>query len=264
MPDLTNSLCPADSDNQTSFSIWENSVGEIPVLTLRPLIEKGLPRIMIIYGGTTKKNFRLTVRQNYAEKLAHWGFIVHCFDFRSNLEGNSLTDFGLYDRLQDLRAVFGWLAGYRLYRHIPLVLLGVSMGGYLAVHLAVERPQDVYKLILIAPAAYADKACQPEIKFGQQFRSIISEPDSWRTSSIFKKMRSIRVPSLIIRFEKDEVVPTAITDCYFSGDAYSLRMLEREMITFKNMTHGSIFTDPKKKEMVLNFAARFLFPSSSG
>lgn len=197
---------------------------DIPILTLRPddkKAERG-QRILIIYGGSEKENQRQKIAGFWGKTLTDCGFILHCFDFRSNLSRKRFKEFGLYDRLEDVREVFRWLrsassgsaGGYPAYQ-MPLSVMGVSMGGYLAALLAAENPFLMHSLILVAPAAYHDQACQPGVCFGPAFRQAISEPEfGWRNCGAFERARYIAADCLLVAYENDEIVPREIPDAY--------------------------------------------------
>src|SRR3989344_2643737 len=140
----------------SGINVAENIVGNgIPVTTIKPLKNERPQELLIIYGGSTKKNFRRVVKEKWGEELARRGFTVHCFDFRSNLPDHDFYQFGLWDRRSDAFSVALWLLNRK---KNPLTLVGGSMGGHLAVEIASFFgnffPSHVANLVLVAPAAY--------------------------------------------------------------------------------------------------------------
>lgn len=186
--------------------------GVIPVIRLRSSSEdSNRGNLVIIYGGTKDENYRFRTSA-FGGKLACLGFNVFCFDFRSNLDASRFEEFGLYDRLNDSREVVLWV---RDNQGGPLSLLGVSMGGSLAVNIAAELGKKVKNLFLVAPAAYHREAMKPEVKFGPQFSEIIREPRSWHNSNSFEEAKKISANTLIIQFRDDQIVPKQIPMDYW-------------------------------------------------
>ncbi|MBI4160519.1 MAG: alpha/beta hydrolase [Candidatus Yanofskybacteria bacterium] len=249
-----------------SFSrvrVGADSGQSLSLTTLRPFKSKEFGRqILIIYGGTVEKNFVEMVRRSLAMDLLRLGFVVHCFDFRSNKEGTRFHNYGLYDRVEDARSAIEWLANQEKY--LPLSVLGVSMGVYVAIRAIAESHVKVENLILVAPAAYADAACRPDIKFGRKFSEIIRRFESWRESSIFKQAGQIGISSdvLMIVYGRDSVIPSEITKEYeiaflkssLSGNSGS-RFCR---VTLKELDHGGLFTDRAKRNSVVGVIKEFL------
>lgn len=179
----------------------------VPVIGLRSLADGSSGKhgnIVVIYGGVKEENFRFKVAESLGKKLAGLDFNVYCFDFRSNLDISRFNEFGLHDRLEDAREVVSWVLESE---KAPLSLLGVSMGGPLAVAIAAELGDKIKNLFLVAPAAYHRDAMKPEVKFGPRFSEIIREPESWRESDSFKEIKGICANILVIQFRQDDVVP---------------------------------------------------------
>lgn len=193
------------NSDYTVFIRMENDV--IPMIGLRSGGSCRHGSLVIIYGGSKEENFRFKVAGFLGSKLAELGFRVYCFDFRSNLCASRFHKFGLYDRLQDAREVVRWILKWE---RTPLSLMGISMGGPLAVTIAAELKEKVRNLFLIAPAAYAREVMNPEMKFGPQFSKIIRGPESWRKTDSFEEAKCVLSHTLIIQFLDDRVVPRQV------------------------------------------------------
>lgn len=240
--------------------------GKIPLMTILPSNKvQALPHdLLIIYGGTTEPNFRFVVRNNWGEPLARLGFTVYCFDFQSNLPKNNFYDFGLWDRTVDAIRVLRWLLDKPFGK--PLTLIGVSMGGHIATQLAGEFGNSISNLILVAPAAYHDRAIRPSIKFSPtadgEFTRILRDENAypWRESSIFTVARNmVRARPHIMAFCEDEVVkeiPFAYFEHFVRGQAVADR--PAPSITVFPGRHAGNFADSQRIALILDHIADFL------
>lgn len=250
---------------ETSFSHWERIIERgVPLITLKPIAEKIPQEILIIYGGSREAGFRKVVKKKWAENLVHRGFTVHCFDFRSNVEGNDFYQFGLWDRLIDTQIVINQLM-QQMFRD-PLTLVGVSMGGHIATQIASELGNRLANLVLVAPAAYHDTAIRPGLKFSPpgtaedhhdprgEFTRILQQSEKWRESSIFSLAQQVKACPLIIYYLRDEVVgevPLKYLTSFLRGG------LSPEFTTIDRDHRGS-FTHPQKIKLVLDHITDFL------
>lgn len=251
----------------------ENRIGpgskEISIYTAYCNSPDHLGRILIIYGGTTEKNFSHTVRFFWAEHLARLGFVVHFFDFRSNLGDSKFSDYGLYDRLQDSKAVIDYLLSKQaLFKHLPLSLMGLGMGGHLAVLVAsdYEYREQVKNLILIVPAAYNDKALSPNVKFGSEFSKIIRTRDDRRLSTIFSRSRRIKANCLVVACKKDEIVPSEIPWLYFLHLAQprdSAARSYKRICELNDYGHHGNYDDSEKRGLIVQHLLSFFKNSKS-
>ena len=194
--------------NATAFSYintqWVR--GTIPVSSLLPLGRVPKRNILVVYGGSREYNFRHKIKPVFGESLAHLGHAVHLFDFRSNTPGNIFNQHSLFDRYLDTRAVYEWLVGESGYNQCPTTVIGVSMGGPLAIRLAEQFPA-IQELILIAPAAYSRFVFNRGVRFGPRFKKIINLPVSWITSQSFAELQRVGAPVLLIIYLRDNVIP---------------------------------------------------------
>lgn len=267
-------------ERERSFLLKETMVaGAIPLVTICPVVGGLLHELLVIYGGTKEKDFRKVVKVNWAEELASLGYQVYCFDFRSNL-AEDFYQFGLFDRIMDTARVTNWLLN-RPFKY-PLTLVGVSMGGHIATQLAGELGNKIANLILVAPAAYHDKAVQPNVKFSPpetwkdnnnpagKFTRIIKGyvedgdltgryfPGGWKESSVFSMARRVTVPTLVIRFTQDEVageVPHVYFESFLRRGA-DFDGLSRMVV--RPGGHGGTFTDPERIEFLLKEIVNFI------
>jgi len=145
--------------------------------------------------------------------LPEQGYQVLMLDYRGY--GLSAGEPGLPEVYQDIEAAFAWLEKAPEVQDRPLVLLGQSLGGALAVHYLAQHPErraQLQALVLDGvPASYREVA-----------RSVLSEawltwplqvPLSWLVpdgdSAIQAMPRLTGVPMLLYHSLDDEVVPLA-------------------------------------------------------
>lgn len=204
------------------FTIWERTVTAdgLHLHTLKPIAESAIRgQILIIYGGTVWKNYARHVVKPFAEHLARAGFVTHFFDFRSNLPQHNFFDYGLFDRIEDTQKVIHFIFS-EFVSLVPdqppprtLSLLGVSMGGHVAVELAAEFGGHIKNLFLVAPAAYHHIACLPEIKFGPMFKVLINhlgfDSNEWAKSQIFQRAKMVIARTFIVCYPNDKIVGEA-------------------------------------------------------
>ena len=229
-------------------------VNVIPVIRLRSTAEdSNRGNLMIIYGGIKEENFRFTVTM-LGGKLASLGFNVFCFDFRSNLDSSKFEKFGLCDRLDDAREVALWV---RDNQGGPFSLLGLSMGGPLAVRVASELGEKVKNLFLVAPAAYHREAMKPEVKFGPRFKEIISVPESWRETDSFEEIKGICTNILVIKFRDDDVTPQQ-PKIYFDNIGSKATLTRQVRLVILEGGHNGTYTHPQRQEEIIGAIRDFL------
>lgn len=113
-------------------------------------------RLRAIRAGSG--NPTLVLLHGYGESLTTWRSVVDRLAEEHRVIAVDLPGFGgsdKPDRPYSLPAMTGWLSDFLdRWTSGPLVLVGHSMGGAIAAALALERPDRIEKLILIAPAGY--------------------------------------------------------------------------------------------------------------
>ncbi len=93
----------------------------------------------------------------------------------------------------------------QFYHHLstdqPHTVIGHSLGGALAVKLAVLCPEKINRLILFCPAVYADDAYA--VNFGQGFTQVISSPFSFLNTDVFEFLKRFRGKLVLVMGEHD-------------------------------------------------------------
>lgn len=244
------------------YSVFIKVVNEtIPVIGLRSFVGgSGEKRggVVVIYGGSTEENFRFTVSDFLGEKLAGLGFDVYCFDFRSNLDASRFYEFGLYDWLLDAREVVKWVLEKE---KSPISLMGISMGGPLAVTIASELGDKIKNLFLIAPAAYHRDAMKPGVKFGPQFSKIIGKgklEETWHETNSFEESKDVCANSLILQFREDQIVPRQILIDYWHNIGSRANRRQNIRLTTLEGLHNGIYTNSQRQKDIIVAVRNFL------
>lgn len=258
--------------NNSSYEFWEEWVSGFPILTLSSLVEKPNQfRFIVLYGDSTEKNQRHRIKI-LGEDIARSGHIVHCPEYRSNLDPSRISEFGLYERLQDGRNAIIWALEKKKSEE-ALVLVGISMGGYLSVRLADEFGGRVKSLILLAPAAYPNGVCRPHVKFGagNEFQKIIRRKigpawfcwilnkinPPWANSFIFERARGVKADVLLISYSHDKIVPWGVIKKYLH--AFSLRPAGRfKFVNLQGFDHNGTISNKTKRFYVVNQILDFI------
>ncbi|MDX1932202.1 MAG: alpha/beta hydrolase [Capsulimonadales bacterium] len=111
--------------------------------------------VIVCHGYTGNRATMLP----YADFLHHAGYVTLLPEFRAHgWSGGSRISFGIGESL-DLRAAIEWVQGHEELRHLPLILLGESMGAAVVLLVAAEIP-GVCAVIADSPYARFDIAVE--------------------------------------------------------------------------------------------------------
>lgn len=174
--------------------------------------------------------------------FARAGYHAASFDFWGNTPGSDFYKSSLRTRVEDLELVLVELKKH--YSDYALTILGVSMGGYVATFFA--DYDRLAGMILVAPAAYHPDAMAKRIPFGKEFSSLIRTPQNWTASDGFTNIARLQKPLLLIRFGRDNVVPSEVIERYHNAATDSRRII----LTFPLHKHKGNFRGKKLKRMM--------------
>lgn len=203
---------------------------------------------LIIYGGS--QTFSKEKLNDMVNLLCHAGFAVATFDFRgSGLDSKNFFNSGLHTRIKDAREAFRQLI--MTFPTGRFFVLAVSMGGYIATFL---DPRDIYRLFLIAPAAYDACAVREKINFGPGFSEVIRRDKSYLKSDAFARMERFRlVSTTIVRFDADEVIPPEVILRYFESHPGGC---DRKILKVLPGPHNGNFANPERIRALVDLIKR--------
>lgn len=265
MSETKNPVFENKSSNDPNLVYCEELVNGFPILTLSPLMKRpNQARFMIFYGSSTEKDQRHKIKI-LGEDISRSGYIVHCPEYRSNLDPSRISEFGLYDRLEDGRNTINWALGKK--HSEALVLVGIGMGGYLSVRLADEFGDRIQTLILLAPTAYPNGVCRPHVKFGagNEFQKIIKQKTGpvwfrwisnkinppWADSVIFERAGEVKADVLLISYSHDKIVPRGVIKKY--RRIFSLRPASRFRFTnIQSFDHSGTISNKTKRLLIVD------------
>lgn len=175
-----------------------------------------LPLVIVAHGFNGDHRFG----RNYFEPLAEIGYQCYTLDFpcgstRSMFDSNTVN-MSIRDEQSDLSAVIDYFASRKDVDSSRIVLIGESQGGLVSALTAADKPEKVFKLVLVYPAF-----CIPDHHNGR-FGSPEEIPDTtyvWnvplgrkffselRTMNPYDVIPGYKHPVLLIHGDKDPVVP---------------------------------------------------------
>lgn len=196
--------------------------------------------VFLIYGGSP--GFNRDYLWLISEELAHSGIFAASFDFRGNTPKtkNRFYETGLSSRLTDAKKIIEATRQNIFFSEFKTTLIGISMGGYIAIQLLNEF--DISNLILVAPAAYANEASR--YPFGPGFSKVIRREKSWESSDAFSNIASFEGSLMILQYEKDDIVPPQIPQKYFSASSTNDKILT----IMNNHEHNAFASRNGKKQ----------------
>jgi pimeloyl-ACP methyl ester carboxylesterase len=123
--------------------------------------------------------FKSDMTGTKATRLRQWAVDADRFFIRFDYSGHGVSEGRFEDGMLSL-----WLAeasaALALARNRPMILIGSSMGGYLALLLAKERAAAIAGLVLLAPATDMTQALmEPEVNASAQALSAIARDGVW-------------------------------------------------------------------------------------
>lgn len=147
----------------------------------------------------------------WQETLASSDIASISFDYAGvgNSQGR-LNETSLSTRLADARRACEVFRDVADVASNTAYIMGVSMGAPIAIQIAIEYQHK--GVILASPAAYSQHAWDKT--FGDAFREIVREGESWRDSVEFGSLRTFPGEVLLAYGSQDAVIPTSILEMY--------------------------------------------------
>jgi pimeloyl-ACP methyl ester carboxylesterase len=114
-------------------------------------------------------------------------------------------------RIRSLDDLFGWLL-----ERLPAGasdVIAQSMGGVLAAPLAVERPERVARLVLVATSGGVDVARLGAAEWRDEYRAALPDVPTWFAddrTDLTDRLAEIRAPTLLVWSDADPISPPSI------------------------------------------------------
>jgi len=139
---------------------------------------------------------------NYIETLKEAGFVVFAIDYQGfGLSSGEVSHQNLVD---DANSALKYLGTITNSRKLPIIVLGMSIGGHLAVKIASDNQQEI-KALVIEGAFTNHHAIATAISpfFMQPFAFALVK-SKYKASDLIK---DFKIPKLIIHSSDDETIP---------------------------------------------------------
>jgi pimeloyl-ACP methyl ester carboxylesterase len=117
----------------------------------------------------------------------------------------------------------------------PSHLIAQSMGGVLAVRMAIERPELVSRLVLVATSGGVDVARLGAADWRHEYRASRPTVPSWfidDRTDLTDRLRSIRAPTLLLFGDTDPIAPLSV------GRFLAGRIPDSRLVTVAGGSHA--------------------------
>ena len=114
-------------------------------------------------------------------------------------------------RIASLDDLFGWMVA-----RLPegsSHLIAQSMGGVLAARLALERPERVARLVLVATSGGVDVARLGAAEWRREYRAALPDVPSWFVddrTNLANRLADLRAPTLLVWSDSDPISPPSV------------------------------------------------------
>lgn len=178
------------------------------------------PGVVFFHGSGSSRARYLQA----AKSLGESGALTLAFDFR----GCGKSD-GVYkeqfhqNAIEDARAGLNFLLTQKVDKK-RIGICGGSFGGYLAAYILPEYPL-IKSLVLRCPAAFSDEFLKRHIDRGDKGNEFefFKNRKNWENSPTFRNVSKFKGPVLVIKAEKDEVIPGEVVDSYYNSAKSSIK-----------------------------------------
>lgn len=182
-----------------------------------------LPAVILFHGftGTKLEPHRMFLKISRA--LENLGIACFRFDFSGSGESDgNFEDMTLNTELEEASAILDWVRQDARIDVNRINLLGLSMGGLVASLVAGDRPQDIHRLALLAPAGNINELIAHAMAtYGVDERTDVFDyagnligrgfPESLQNIRVFERAKQFQGPVLLAHGTKDEAVPYQVS-----------------------------------------------------
>lgn len=173
-----------------------------------PNVNKKIPAILFIHGASFSTSFSFLIDELKKNFVCLFFAHLGCDKSDGNFE-----DYSLFSRLEQSIFVFNHLRSLKIASDINVV--GVSMGGHVAARLS--EKENIKNLILRAPASYSKEYEKHKMNPNPGWLQWDKENKNWpwKPSYAFDAVSKFKGNLLIVKCEKDEIIPDKIIDEYY-------------------------------------------------
>jgi pimeloyl-ACP methyl ester carboxylesterase len=158
--------------------------------------------------------------------------------------------------IESLDDLFGWLVE-RLSPG-PSHVIAQSMGGVLAVRLAIEQPERVARLVLVATSGGVDVARLGAAEWRDEYTAILPDVPTWFAddrTDLTDRLAEIRAPTLLVWSDADPISPPAV------AHRLAGRIPDTRMVTVAGGSHA--FASERPDEVASLIRSHLDPPASS-
>lgn len=189
------------------------------------------PGVVFFHGSGSKRKRYLPA----ARELAKNGVMTLTFDFRGCGESDGVYEEQTRkDAIEDAKAGLDFLLNQDVDKK-RIGICGGSFGGYVGAYILSEYP-FIKSIGLRAPAAYSDTFLSTKMKRRKKLAdgAFFKNRKDWKDSSTYRNIAVFKGPVIIIKAEKDEVIPSLVVDTYYNKATSSSK---RKLETIKGADH---------------------------
>ncbi|WP_026962738.1 alpha/beta hydrolase family protein [Alicyclobacillus herbarius] len=192
------------------------------------------PAVILFHGFTGNRLEPHRMFLKISRMLEGIGYASFRFDFMGSGESDgNFEDMTLSTEIADAHVILDRVKQHPRVDANRIVLLGLSMGGLVASLVAGDRPEDVWRLILLAPAGNmpgivrymeANEPIDPDAKVYDHAGNLVGRAfaDDLRGLNAYPRAARYQGPVLLIHGQNDETVPYQVSEQY-RDEAYGVR-----------------------------------------
>ncbi|WP_268821841.1 alpha/beta fold hydrolase [Paenibacillus tarimensis] len=185
-----------------------------------------LPAVIMFHGFTGTKLGSHRFFLKISRQLEKLGYAVFRYDFYGSGESDGdFEEMTVSGELADANAILDQVRADPRIDNSRISVIGFSMGGLIASVLAGDRPDDIDRLILLAPAGIMKELIKAAA--GDYLASSDAETFDWggnligrafsvdlETFDVFGRSKAFQKDVLLIHGTEDKTVPAAVSQMY--------------------------------------------------
>ncbi|WP_291766967.1 alpha/beta hydrolase family protein [Caldivirga sp. UBA161] len=225
----------------------------------KPNVLGRFPAVVMLHGFTGNHIEANRLYVDIARALCEVGFVVVRFDYRNHGDSSGpFEDFDIENAVSDAEYMVNYTLKLDYVDSSRLAIIGLSMGGNIALRIYSSMPNTIKAVILLSPgisfhgiSKLLEQARGDYVYFGA-FRLKVSNVAKMAKSDAMSIADSINAPILIIHAKNDEAVPYQQSVEFHNRVKYSDKTL---MLLDKG---GHVFTDYEIKSKVIEAITNWL------